>query len=211
VTRAWLGVQVQPVTAGIAESLGMKDATGALVDEARPDTPAAKAGIQAGDVITAVNGNAVKDSRSLAREISVMAPNSSVKLDILRKGEPQSINVTLAAMPNHPERQANAGESDNDNSAVPGTPHLGLSVAPASEVAGAGQKGVVITGVDPDGPGAEHGLKSGDVILDVAGNSVSSVGDLRKALSQAKSDGKHDVLMRVKTADNTHFIAMPIG
>jgi serine protease Do len=210
VTRAWLGVQVQAVTAGIAESLGMKNAKGALVDEAKPDTPAAKAGIQAGDVITAVNGNAVKDSRTLAREISVMSPNSSVKLDILRKGEPKSIDVTLAAMPNQPERQANAGE-ENDNGAMPGTPHLGLSVAPAAEVAGAGQKGVVITGVDPDGPGAEHGLKSGDVILDVAGNSVNSVGELRKALSQAKSDGKHDVLMRVKTADNTHFIAMPIG
>jgi serine protease Do len=209
VTRAWLGVQVQPVTAGIAESLGMKNAAGALVDEAQADTPAAKAGIQAGDVITAVNGNAVKDARTLAREISVMSPGSSAKLDILRKGEPQTITVNVAAMPNKPEHQANAGE--NDNGAVPGVPHLGLSVAPASEVAGAGQKGVVITGVDPDGPGAEHGLKSGDVILDVAGNSVSSVGDLRKALSAAKSNGKHDVLMRVKTADNTHFIAMPIG
>ena len=79
VTRAWLGVQVQPVTAGIAESLGMKNASGALVDEAQPDTPAAKAGVQAGDVITAVNGNAVKDSRTLAREISGMAPGSSAQ------------------------------------------------------------------------------------------------------------------------------------
>ena len=76
-TRGWLGVQVQPVTAGIAESLGLKNAAGALVDEAQPDTPAAKAGIQAGDVITAVNGTAIKDSRSLAREISAMAPGST--------------------------------------------------------------------------------------------------------------------------------------
>src|SRR5579871_5103733 len=66
VTRAWLGVQVQPVTAGIAESLGLKKAEGALVDEAQPDTPAAKAGLQAGDVITAVNGNAIRNSRALA-------------------------------------------------------------------------------------------------------------------------------------------------
>jgi serine protease Do len=78
-------------------------------------------------------------------------------------------------------------------------------------VAGAGDKGVVITAVDPDGPGAEHGLQSGDVILDVAGKSVGSVADLRKALSDAKSGGKHDVLMRIKTADNTHFVAVPIG
>jgi len=207
VTRAWLGVQVQPVTSGIAESLGMKNATGALVDDAKPDTPAAKAGIQAGDIITAVNGNAIKDSRTLAREISGMAPGSAVKLDILRKGESKNINVTLATMPGQPEKQAKA----NDNGETSGTPHLGVAVAPASEVAGAGEKGVVITAVDPDGPAAERGLKSGDVILDVAGKSVSSVGELRSALKDAKSGGKKDVLMRIKTADNTHFVAVPIG
>jgi serine protease Do len=209
VTRAWLGVQVQPVTAGIAESLGMKKAEGALVDEAQPDTPAAKAGLQPGDVITAVNGNSVKDSRALAREISAMAPDSSAKLDILRKGEAKTITVTLAKMPDHFKKQAKADESDNGSAR--GVPHLGLSVAPADEVAGAGDKGVVVTAVDPDGPAAEHGLQSGDVILDVGGKSVSTRNELRDALAQAKKDGKHDVLMRVKTSDNTHFIAMPIG
>ena len=208
VTRAWLGVQIQPVTQGIAESLGMKTAQGALVDEAQVDTPAAKAGIQAGDVITAVNGTAIKDSRGLAREISGMAPGSSAKLDIIRKGEAKTVTVTLAQMPNKMPKQANAGESDE---ATPGTPRLGLSVAPAGEVAGAGNKGVVITAVDPDGPAAEHGLQSGDVILDVAGNSVASVSDLRKALADAKSGGKHDVLMRIKSANNTHYVAVPIG
>jgi serine protease Do len=209
VTRGWLGVQVQPVTAGIAESLGLKNAEGALVDEAQSDTPAAKAGIQAGDVITAVNGTAIKDSRGLAREISGMAPGSAAELDILRKGEAKSITVTLATMPNQPEKQANAGSSDQDG--AHGVPHLGLSVAPAADVAGAGDKGVVVTAVDPDGPAAEHGLQSGDVILDVGGKSVGSVGDLRKALADAKSGGKHDVLMRIKSADNTHFVAVPIG
>jgi serine protease Do len=209
VTRAWLGVLVQPVTSGIAESLGMKKPEGALVDEAAPDTPAAKAGIQPGDVITAVNGNSIKDSRALGREVSVMAPDSSVKLDILRKGEAKAVTVTLATMPNQMPKQANANEPESGSTR--GVPHLGLSVAPASDVAGAGNKGVVVTAVDPDGPAAEHGLQSGDVILDVGGKSVGSVSDLRNGLSQAKSDGKHDVLMRVTTADNTHFIAVPIG
>ncbi len=209
VTRSWLGVQVQPVTAGIAESLGMKKAQGALVDEAQPDTPAAKAGIQAGDVITAVNGNAIKDSRALAREISAMAPDSSAKVDILRKGEAKTITVTLAKMPDQLKKQAKADEP-GDN-ATRGVPHLGLSVAPANEVAGAGNNGVVVTAVDPDGPAAEHGMQSGDVILDVGGKGVANINELRQALSQAKTDGKHDVLMRVKTSDNTHFIAMPIG
>jgi serine protease Do len=75
----------------------------------------------------------------------------------------------------------------------------------------AGDKGVVVTAVDPDGPAAEHGLQSGDVILDVAGKSVGNADDLRKALVDAKSAGKKDVLMRVKSADNTHFVAMPVG
>ena len=209
VTRSWLGVQVQPVTAGIAESLGMKKAEGALVDQAESDTPAAKAGIQPGDVITAVNGNSIKDSRALAREISAMAPDSSAKIDILRKGEAKTIDVTLAKMPDHLKKQASADEDENGSAR--GVPHLGLTVAPASEVAGAGEKGVVVTNVDPDGPAAEHGMQSGDVILSVGGKSVSDGSELRQALKQAKSDGKHDVLMRVKTSDNTHFIAMPIG
>jgi serine protease Do len=210
VTRAWLGVQVQPVTAGIAESLGMKQAQGALVDEAQPDTPAAKAGIQAGDVITAVNGTEIRNSRTLAREISAMAPDSSAKVDILRKGEAKTITVTLAKMPDQLGKQAKADEKTGDN-ATRGVPHLGLSVAPANEVAGAGNKGIVVTSVDPDGPAAEHGIQSGDVILDVGGKGVTNVSDLRQALSQAKTDGKHDVLIRVKTSDNTHFVAMPIG
>jgi serine protease Do len=208
VTRSYIGVQVQPVTAGIAESLGLKTAAGALVDEAKADTPAAKAGIQAGDVITAVNGTAVKDSRTLAREISGMAPGSTARLDILRKGETKSLSVTLAAMPGD-DKQANAGA--RDDGAMPGAPRLGLSVAPAGEVAGAGNKGVVVTAVDPQGPAAEHGVQSGDVILDVGGKSVGNVGELRSALAEAKSAGKRSVLMRIKSADNTRYVAIPIG
>jgi serine protease Do len=208
VTRSYIGVQVQPVSAGIAESLGLKKAAGALVDEAKADTPAAKAGIEAGDVITAVNGNAVKDSRSLAREISAMPPGSTAKLDIVRKGEQKSVTVTLAAMPGD-QKQANAEERDNGG--LHGTPRLGLSVAPANEVDGAGGKGVVVTAVDPEGPAAEHGMRSGDVILDVGGKSVGNARELRSALSEAKSAGKHSVLMRIKSADNTRYLAMPIG
>jgi serine protease Do len=209
VTRGWLGVQVQPVTAGIAESLGLKTAEGALVDEAQPDTPAAQAGIRAGDVITSVNGNAIKDSRSLAREIAGMAPGSSAKLDILRKGETKTIAVTLAKMPSQTQKHAQAEKPEHES--AKGIPHLGLSVAPADEVEGAGNKGVVVTAVDPDKPAAAHGLQSGDVILAVAGKSVRNAADLRNAAEEARSDGKHNVLMRVKTSNNTHFVAVPIG
>ncbi len=207
VTRGWLGVQVQPVTKGIADSLGLKTAEGAMVDEPQDGSPAAKAGIQSGDIVTALNGTPIKDSRDLAQKVATLAPGSSAKLDILRKGELKTITVTLGEMPN--QRQANAGNTETPGEN--GLPRLGLTLAPADEVAGSGSKGVVITGVDPDGPAAERGFQTGDIILDVGGNAVENTGDVRKALSEATSQGKHDVLMRVKTADATHFVAMPLG
>jgi serine protease Do len=207
ITRGWLGVQVQPVTAGIADSLGMKQARGAMVDNPQDGSPAAKAGIEAGDVITAVNGTAVKDSRDLARNISMMAPGSSVKLDILHKGEAKTLTVALGEMPN--DHQANAGDVQSKTAA--GTPHLGLRLAPASDVDGSGDKGVVVTAVDPSGPAAEHGFQTGDVILDVGGKTVSNPGDVRTALTAAEASGKHNVLMRVKTADATKFVAVPLA
>jgi serine protease Do len=207
VTRGWLGVQVQPVTKGIADSLDMKQAQGALVDEPQADSPAAKAGIEAGDVITAVNGVSVKNSRDLARTISEMAPGSSVKLDLLHKGQPKTLTVALGTLPE--QRQASADHEQTGP--MRDVPHLGLTLAPANDVAGAGAKGVVVTGVDPSGPAAERGFQSGDIILDVGGKSVTNAGDVRNALSEAKAGGKHDVLMRVKTADATKFVAMPLG
>jgi serine protease Do len=207
VTRGWLGVQIQPVTKGIADSLGMKKAEGAMVDEPQANSPAARAGITSGDVITAVNGAPVKDSRDLARKVAGIAPGTSVKFDILRKGATRTLTVELGTMPK--QRQASA---DHERTGpTRDMPHLGLSLAPANEVAGAGGKGVVVTGVDPEGPAAEHGFQSGDIILDVGGKTVFNAGDVRKALSEAKSGGKHDILMRVKTADGTKFVAMPLG
>jgi len=207
VTRGWLGVQIQPVTSDIADSMGLKKAAGAMVDEPQSGSPAAKAGIKSGDVITAVNGVQVKDARELARTIGMMAPDTSIKLDVVRDGEPRSITATLAEVPN--EQQA---KTDND-SAQPasGVPHLGLQVAPASEVSGAGDKGVVITAVDPDGPAAEQGFRSGNIILEVGGKPVANAGDVRKALSEAKSQGKHQVLIRAKMGDSTRFVALPLG
>jgi serine protease Do len=90
-------------------------------------------------------------------------------------------------------------------------PHLGLTLAPASDVAGAGGKGVAVVGVDPDGPAAARGLQTGDIILDVGGKSVANVGEVRSALREARNSGKHDVLMRVKTGNGTRFVAVPVS
>jgi serine protease Do len=207
VTRAWIGVQVQPVTKDIADSLGLKEAKGAIVDSPQPDSPAAKAGIKAGDVITAVDGKAVKDSRELARTISVTAPGTTVKLDVMREGAGKTIAVTLAKMPEQTQAKADHQGGQEQKSAS----RLGLQVAPASEVGGAGEQGVVVTGIDPDGPAAERGIKTGDVILDVGSRQVRNAKDVRDALADARQQGRRDVLMKVKTADSTHFVAIPVG
>ena len=207
VTRGWLGVQIQPVTATIANSLGLKKAEGALVAEPQDGSPAAKAGVLSGDVITAVNGTPVKDARELARTIGTIAPNATVKLDLIRGGQAKTISLTLGEMPDQQQAKADTGNSEPTS----GVPHLGLSVAPASEVSGAGAQGVVVTAVDPDGPAAEQGFKTGTVILDVGGKSVANVGDVRKALVDAKAQGKHQVLLRVKQGDGMRFVALPLG
>ncbi len=106
VTRGWLGIQIQDVTQDLADGLGLKTATGALVSQPEAGSPAAAAGIQSGDVITAVDGTPVKDSRGLAQAIGGMAPGKSVKLDILRHGTAQTIQLTLGTMPDQQQPPA---------------------------------------------------------------------------------------------------------
>jgi len=210
VSRGWIGVQIQPVTSDIADSLGLKKAEGALVAEPQADGPAAKAGIESGDVITAVNGESVKDARELARTIGAMAPGAAVKLNVLHKGQDKVVNLTLGQLPNTVE--AKADKDDGGRGANRGTdvPKLGLTVAPASSVAGAGKEGVVVTEVDPKSAAADR-VKEGDVILEVAGKAVNSAGDVRDAISAARDDNKNSVLMRVKSGGQSRFVALPLA
>ncbi|MDO9413998.1 MAG: Do family serine endopeptidase [Pseudolabrys sp.] len=208
VTRGWIGVQIQPVTPDIAESLGLKKVTGALVAEPQADGPAAKAGIAAGDVITAVNGAEVKDARDLAKKIGALAPKANVKLTVMQKGSEKTLNLVLGELPN--SKEAKAAPSKEDANGVD-LGKLGLTLAPAARVAGAGNDGVVVTGVDPSGAAVEQGFATGDVILEVAGKAVSSPADVRNAIATAKTGGKRTVLLRVKKGENTRFVALPVG
>jgi serine protease Do len=207
VTRGWIGIQIQPVTQDIADSLGLKKAEGALVSEPQANSPAQKAGIEAGDVIISVDGKAVKDARDLAKKIGAMAPKASVKLTVLHKGAEKAVTLTLGEMPN--SKEARAGSEGGDSGADLGK--LGLTLAPAARVAGAGTEGVVVTGVDSNGVAADHGFSTGDVILEIAGKSVSTPADVRDVVAGARTEGKRSVLVRVKKGDNTRFVALPVG
>jgi serine protease Do len=207
VTRGQIGVEVQAVTPDIADSLGMKSAHGAIVAQAQPGGPAADAGVNSGDVITAVNGAEVKDSADLARRIAMMAPGSKVELAIFHNGDQRTVSVTLAKAPQ--QRQARADTSDQTASG--GVGHLGLTVAPARDDNGTGNNGVVITGVNADSPAGEHGLQPGDVIVSANGKSVSTPAELRGAVNAAGTENRHSVLLRVKTPNGMRFVALPLG
>ncbi len=211
VSRGWIGVQIQPVTQDIADSLGLKKAEGALVAEPQANSPAAKAGIEAGDVITMVNGDRVKDARDLAKKIGALAPKATVKLVVLHKGAEKTVNLTLGELPNSKEARATPDDKGGADNGATNMGKLGLTLAPAGRVAGAGSQGVVVTGIDGSGAASELGFSTGDVILEVSGKAVSTPADVRNGLATARTEGKRTVLMRVKSGDNTRFVALPVG
>ena len=209
VSRGWIGVMVQPVTAEIADSLGLKEAKGALIDDVQQGGPAANGGLKSGDLVVAIGSDEIKDARELARKIASVAPGKQLTLQVRRDGTDQVITVTTAAFPNDQTKVAN--QDRGQPSANPGDAKLGLYLAPAKEVDGAGSQGVVIVNVDPSGVAADKGLQQGDIILDAGGKAVSTPNDVSAALSDARKAGKHSILMRVKNAEATRYVALPIA
>jgi len=211
VTRGWLGVQIQPITKDIADSLGLKEARGALVADPQAGSPAAKAGIKASDAIVAVDGKPVKDPHDLAEKIGAMAPGTEVKLGIVRDHDRRTVSLKLGTFPKTLEARADTSpqkSKESDGKVELGK--FGLTLAPAKKVAGAGREGVVVTDVDSGGVAAGQGFSTGDVILAVANKSVSTPEEVRKEIASVRSQGKRAVLIRVKSGSDTHFVALPI-
>ena len=145
----------------------------------------------------------LNDSREVARTISGLAPGTTVKLTVMRKGQEKTINVTLGELPAQREAALVPGTPEPRGGSIP---QLGLTVAPK-----AGTEGVVVTNVDPDGAAAEHGFRTGDVILEVAGRKVANAGDVRNAVQAAEKSSRRTVLMRVKSGDATKYVTLPVG
>ena len=181
------------------------------MSEPQRDSPAAKAGIASGDVITSLNDAPVHDPRELARKISSMAPGTTVKLAMIHAGQTKTVSLTLGTLPN--DKQAANDQNQRDQREVPDSemPNLGLTLAPGSKVSGSGGNGVVVTAVSAGGVAAEHGLQVGDVILEVGGKAVATPAEVRKSLADARGEGKHTVLFRVKSNEGMKFVALPLG
>jgi serine protease Do len=209
VSRGWIGVKIQPVTPEIADSLGLKSAKGALIAQPQRGAPAEAAGLRAGDVIVAVNGEPIENARELARRIAAMGPGKTVELTYLRSGAERSAKLTLGKLPE--EREA---RTEDEGFGGPGGPAqlsgLGIEVAPAAQVPGAGGEGLFVTGVDPDGAAAQKGLHKGDIIVEAGGQPVNSRSDLANVVDGARREGRHAVLLRVKSGDGVKFVAVPV-
>ena len=207
VRRAKLGVSVQGITADLASSLGLSDVRGALVNQVEPGSPAERAGLKQGDVITEVQGRRVSDGNELRNAISNTAPGTSVAIKVIRDGRTSDFSAKLD------ELKARAEDADTrdegGSSASPG--RFGMQVTPLTpQLAQEYElprtlKGVVVTDVDPDGAAADSGVQPNDVIEKVNGRATTTVAELKTAIE--RTDGK-PVLLLVNRQGQSLFLTL---
>jgi serine protease Do len=228
--RGWLGVKIQSLTDDIAESQGIRENTGALVAGVTPDSPAAKAGIQDGDIILKFDGKDVTTMRGLPRLVAQTPIGKDVDVEILRKSQKMTLKVAVgrlaeetepvkAAAKDSPKGKGKAKEKDKekDSSRPAGRSLIGLVLAPLTDELRTQHniaktvKGVIVLEVDPASPAAEKGVKVGDVIVEVAQEAVSSLDDIAKSVDKVKKAGRKAVLLRVEDGKgDLRFVAVPV-
>ena len=203
VIRGYLGVTIQPVDADMAKAFGLSQGGGALVGDISPDSPAAKAGIQRGDIILDLNGQMVNGPDDLSVHVSELAPGTVAHLKIFRNGQTREIDVTLGEFAEKAEAAAAGGEAPTTLNGLQVqnlTPDVAKKLGlPSSST------GVVITSVDPSGAAAAAGLRPGDVIQEVNRKEVHNINEYRLAIA---ASGKQPVLLLVSRGGTTLFVVV---
>ena len=214
VDRGWLGVQIQEVTPEIASSLGLSKVNGALVAAVTPDSPAARAGIKQGDVITGIDGQPVERLKDLTLGVANQPAGSRVALEVWRNGKTESLQTSIAQMPKDIAQASNESSSNGTRSQ---TGQLGLALAPLTPELrdrfnlDEGTKGVAVTAVRPGSAAAEIGLRPGDVVMKVNQTDVTAPRQLIHQIEVARKDGREAVLLLVARGDAQRFVALPVG
>ena len=207
VARAWLGVEIQPVTPEIAESLSLDDVHGALISRITPDSPAAQSDLRTGDVIIGLNGRQVKNTRQLPRMVAKTPAEEKVTVSVLRNGETLEIDAILKPIPE--SQQAMKPSAPNPN-----TGRLGLRLSllddKARDVLRYEGDGVLIQEVMPASPAARQGLRAGDIILKVGSVPVSTPQDVVGQVKKLKP-AKKPVLLLVQREGNQRYVALKTG
>lgn len=209
IERGWLGVQIQPVTPDIAESLGMKDAQGALVASVVEKGPARDAGLKQGDIIVRWDGAAVEKFRDLPRLVAGTKTGKAVELAILREGKEMTLSVTTGSMPT-PEKVASLPAKP----AKEGLAGTGITVADLDPAARSRfgldekAKGALVRHVAPDSPAWSRGVRAGDVIERVTYTPVKSAADAVEAVEQVRKDGRKAVLLTIDRKGEDRIVAV---
>jgi serine protease Do len=202
VDRGWLGVSMQPIDAELAAALRLPDQRGALVAGVEPGSPAAQAGLRAGDVVVGVAGREVATPRDLAVAVAELAPDSQANLALLRDGQRVEQPVTLGQR-EAPQQQAQ-GPAARGGAERPAA--LGLRLAP-----GKGREaGVQVAGVEPGSIAASRGMRPGDVILRAGGRDVTSPQDLTAAVEAARHEGRPAIALQIDREGGRAFVALPL-
>jgi serine protease Do len=207
VTRGFLGVGIQDVTRDIADSVGLKQSKGAVVTETTKGSPADKAGIKSGDVITAVDGQQIEGARSLSRTIGAKAPGTSVDVTIWRDNAEQHVKVTLDTLKAAANDSKQTQPAPDDNAAPTSLQSQGLTLVPNS----GGDGGVLIQDVDPNSVAATKGFAVGDAILEVDNKPVDSPKAFQTAIASVKSSGRGTALIKAERNGAARFIGLPIS
>jgi serine protease Do len=205
VTRGFLGVSLQDLNDDLAEGLGLANTNGALVTEPIEGAPAGEAGVQSGDVIVTVDGEAVRTSRELSRLISQRSPGTTVNLGIIRNGDEIDIAVTLERLPEDEQAAPTPPESIEEPEPDASETSIGVALAPNPD-----GDGVVVEGVESDSMAAARGLGAGDIILEVDGNAVSSAAEFNTAVEAVRESGRTAVPLKVSRDGVLRFLGIPL-
>jgi serine protease Do len=214
VARGWLGVQIQSVTPELAASLGSKESKGAIVANVVPGGPAAKAGLVQGDIVIAVNGKSVEDSRDLSRRVASLPAGATAQFTVLHDGSQKTLQATIAQRKE--DKVAANAPQQQDNSAGTGEA-MGMGLAAMSDDGrrafnlDADMNGVVITKVDPNSDAADKGLEPGEVVVAVANKSVRTPQDIKARIAEAHAAGRKTVLVLVAGENGERFVALSIA
>ena len=217
--RGWLGVRIQGVTDDIAESLGLGKAKGALIASVTPDGPAAKAGIEPGDVVTEFDGKPIDEMRKLPRYVADTDVDKTVPVTIIRGGKEITKQVKVAEMQQSDDQDQDNQSGDKEEAPAPsGTKVSALGVDVSGLTADLRQqfglnedaKGVVVMKVDPNGPAAERGVTPGDLITSINQEEVAKAADLSAKVAAAKKAGKKSVLLLIERKGEIRFVAITL-
>ncbi len=216
--RAWLGVKIQEVNEEIAEAIGMKSPSGALLLEITPDSPAAKAGLQKGDVILTFGGRTIKEMRNLPRVVAETKTNTKVAVQLFRKGKTMTLPVLLEEQPGE-EGDAPTNKKPGAKPVVPSAKTsrvLGMQLAPLDMAVRAqfgipkDIKGLLVTELDRNGDVAKQGVRPGDVITDVNQTPVAKPEDVSAQVAAVKKARREFLLMRIARGSALQFVTVPV-